>query len=198
MSIEIVSALLSPTVVSSAVAGVAKGLYEFVKSEYREKGVRIDVGNLKGSDVDTIRKTIGSALPENEERKITISALNEARNSTVAVRLERMRQAKLAFNAAVALLVVGVLIILLGIALMILKDNSAGAAITTAVGATVEVISALLFKFNSETNNRLDETGKYLYRIEAAQLAMNIASKIEDRAKRDDGIREAVLALSKT
>ena len=195
MSIEMVSTLISATTASSAVAEIAKHVYEFVKNKYGEKGVDIaDLDEL--SNIDAIRKSIGSALPADEERNITISALNEARSSTAAVRLERMRQAKLAFNAAVALLVVGVLIILLGVAFMILRENSTGAAITTAVGAVVEVISALLFRFNNETNNRLDEIGKYLNCIQAAQLAMNIAAKIEDPAKRDDAIREAAIMLS--
>jgi hypothetical protein len=42
----------------------------------------------------------------------------------------------------------------------------------------------------------LDEVGRYLNRIEAAQIAMRIADRIEDPMKRDDAIREAAVALT--
>jgi len=196
MSIEMMSTLVAAAASSKVVKDAAKQALDLVREKYGEKGVVVTADPQDYSDVDAIKNTIGRTLPEAEERTITISALNQAHGSTMALREERMRQAKTAFNAAIALLVTGILIIFAGVIFMLVKENPTGGAITTSVGAIVEVVSALLFRFNTEANNRLDEIAKYLNRIEGAQLALNLASKIENRQKRDDAIRDAAIALS--
>ena len=92
-------------------------------------------------------------------------------------------------------MVIGVLIIFVGVGLLLFRDTVNAGALTAAIGGVTEVISALLFKLNHETNNRLDEIGKDLSSIEAAQIAMTLIDKIEDPSKRDDAIREAARNL---
>jgi hypothetical protein len=82
-----------------------------------------------------------------------------------------------------------------GVALLLFRDAVAPGALTSGIGAATEVISAILFRLNHETNNRLDEVGKDLSAIEAAQIAMTLIDKIEDPAKRDDAIQEAARDL---
>jgi hypothetical protein len=99
-------------------------------------------------------------------------------------------QARITFNAAITLAVVGVLIIFSGVALLLLRDSITAGALSAVVGAATEVISAVLFRLNHETNNRLDEIGRDLSAIEAARIAMSLIEQIADPAKRDDAIME--------
>ena len=195
MSIELVTTVLASASSTAVAKAISESVYTFIKEKLSDRGVRVepteDLDNIKA-----LEKSIGSLLTKEEEEDITRSALTQAHQSGMLLRNERMRQAKTAFNAAVVLMIIGVIIIFSGIVLMFSTDSLASGAITTAVGAVTEVVSALLFRFNSEANNRLDEIGKHLNRIEAAQIAMNIAAKIEDPSKRDDAIRDAAVALS--
>lgn len=134
-------------------------------------------------------------LGDDEARTLTIEALAAAHNTANGLRAERIRQAKTTFNAALAFAVIGVLIIFAGVGLLLLREAVNAGGLTAAIGAVTEVISALLFKLNHDTNNRLDEIGKDLSSIEAAQIAMTLINKIEDPEKRDDAIREAARDL---
>jgi drug/metabolite transporter superfamily protein YnfA len=143
------------------------------------------------SDLSNQEKRLGAS----EAHTLTIGALAAAHNTANGLRAERIRQAKATFNAALALVVIGVLIIFVGVGLLLFRDTVNAGALTAAIGGVTEVISALLFKLNHETNNRLDEIGKDLSSIEAAQIAMTLIDKIEDPSKRDDAIREAARDL---
>jgi len=195
--VTVVSALGGSTVAADA----AKEIYRYLTKALRERGAIPAETTIEGpEDIATVEASFSRTLQPNQIDSIANEALDAGHRSAVKLRDERLRQAKISFNAAVALLVIGVLIILAGIAGMFLSAVAAG-AVSTAVGAVVEIASALLFRFNTETNNRLDEIGNYLSSVEAAQVAMRIASKIEDPQKRDDAIRDAarsIAALSTT
>lgn len=141
------------------------------------------------SDLSKQEKRLGA------DEALTMKALAAAHNAANVLRVERIRQAKNTFNAALALVVIGVLIIFVGVGLLLFRDSVNAGVLTTAIGGVIEVISALLFKLNHETNNRLDEIGKDLSSIEAAKIAMTLIDKIEDPSKRDDAIREAARDL---
>ena len=130
-----------------------------------------------------------------EDHALTIEALAAAHNTGNGIRAERIRQAKITFNAALSLAVIGVVIIFGGVGLLWFRGTVNSGGIAAAIGAVTEVISALLFKLNHEANSRLDEIGKDLSSIEAGQIAMTLIDKIEDPAKRDDAIREAARGL---
>jgi hypothetical protein len=82
-----------------------------------------------------------------------------------------------------------------GIGLLWVKDSFESGLITVAVGAVSEIISILVFKFNSETNNRLDVLRKDLSIIETARVGLSIAKQIENQEKRDHAISELSLRL---
>ncbi len=119
-----------------------------------------------------------------------LEALNTTYDSTLEIRDERMRQARLAFNAALALMIIGVLIIFVGVALLWVKPQIDQGIITVAIGAITEVISVLVFSFNKEANNRLEEVRKELSAIETARVGLSMAKQISDLEKRDDAIAE--------
>lgn len=119
-----------------------------------------------------------------------IEALDKTYDSTAGILVERMRQAKTAFNVAIALMIVGVLIIFLGVGLLYFKDGFESGLITIAVGAISEILSVVVFGFNKEANNRLDELRKDMSVIETARVGLSIAKQIDDQGKRDDAISE--------
>ena len=132
-----------------------------------------------------------SNASESETHEITIRALSSAHENTNAHRFERLNQARLTFRAALILSVLGILIIFSGVALVLFGNQDFAGAITAAVGAITEVVSVIIFRLNHETNNRLDEIGRDMRVIEAAQISMTLIAKIEDPKKRDDAIRDA-------
>lgn len=205
--IEVALSVVAPLAAELSKEAVKK-LIEHINQKLVEKGVpkeeihdlaildKQSAGQIEVSDVIVRAKEISSHLSAYDELSITSDALSEAHDVTKTLRSERLRQARAAFNAALVLAVLGVLIIFGGIALILFKDATAGGAITTAVGAVVEVVSALLFKFSNDAQNRLDEMGRHLNAIETAQITVDIIDKIEDPCKRDDAIRETAKSLA--
>ena len=193
MSIEVtlITSLLASALGSTA---IAESLVQLFKEKLDKKTT--DDGNADGSGVSDTKKLY---LTGEQEASIAtdaaIEALDETYQSTSGIVSERMRQAKLAFNAALSLMVIGVLIVFFGIALLWIKDSFESGLITVAVGAVSEIISLLVFKFNKETNNRLDELRKDLSVIETARVGLSIAKQIEDQEKRDHAISELSLRL---
>ena len=167
MSIEIATSLLAAT----AASGVTQQIWNVLKDKLHEKGVKeLPEEVISPQQRQQAEKALENEAPrfeKEEARIITIEALSKANLSANSIRRERIRQAKITFNAAIILAVVGVLIIFAGVALVLFKDTEAAGAVTAGVGAVTEVISALLFKLNHDTNNRLDEVGKDLSAIEA-------------------------------
>lgn len=194
MSIEVVTALLS-----SVAPAIAAKLWEAMRERLRERGVQEipgDVGTIESlRQAQAVLSEHGERLAPDEAYTLTLEALAAAHSTANGLRAERLRQAKATFNAALALAVIGVLIIFVGVGLLLFRDAVTAGALTAGIGAVTEVISAVLFKFNHETNNRLDEIGKDLSSIQAAQIAMTLITKIEDPSKRDDAIREAAKDL---
>jgi hypothetical protein len=91
--------------------------------------------------------------------------------------------------------VLGVLLIFGGVALLLFRDAISAAALTAGVGAVTEVLSAVLFKFNADTNNRLDMIGRDLGSLNTARVALDATSKIEDPATRDATVRDVLRNL---
>ncbi len=119
-----------------------------------------------------------------------IRALNETHSSVASIRNERMRQARLSFNTALILMIIGVVIIFIGVGMVIVGNNIESGIITVVSGTISEVISVLVFRFNKETNNRLDETRKELSRIEMSKVGLSLAKEISNLEKRDNAIAE--------
>lgn len=193
MSIEVtlITSLLASVLGSTA---LAESLVNLFKEKFDNKTTKDTASDeLQVSDRQKLY------LTGDQESEIAteaaIEALDETYQSTAGIVAERMRQAKLAFNVAISLMVVGVVIVFAGIGLLWVKESFESGLITVAVGAVSEIISLLVFKFNSETNNRLDVLRKDLSIIETARVGLSIAKQIENQEKRDHAISQLSLRL---
>ena len=195
MAVDIVTALLA----SSASSAVAEAIWKVLRQRLQDKGVS-DVPATIGSP-DEIKRAEAVLVEEPqrfssaEAHDLTLQSITEAQQTANGIRAERMRQARHTFNAALSLAVIGTLIIFGGIVLLIVRESVAAGALTSGVGAVTEVVAAILFRLNHQTNNRLDDVGRDLSAIETARIAVQLIDKIEDPQKRDDAIREAARDL---
>ena len=193
MSIEVtlITSLLASALGSTA---IADSLVKLFKEKFDDKTTKDS--DLSVSQVSDRQKLYLTGDQESEiATEAAIEALDETYQSTSGILSERMRQAKLAFNAALSLMVVGVVIVFVGVGLLWVKDSFESGLITVAVGAISEVVSLLVFKFNNETNNRLDILRKDLSKIETARVGLSIAKQIEDQEKQDHAISQLSLRL---
>jgi hypothetical protein len=99
---------------------------------------------------------------------------------------EQMRQAKLTFNAAIAMGVLGTLVLLSGIVVSFF-DIRRGVS-PTAAGIVMDVLSFFAIKFHRETNQRLDE-------IRRDENAIALVARIQDLRRRDEAICNLVKGL---
>lgn len=130
--------------------------------------------------------------PDREREKLTAM-----RDQAKALQDEQVRQAKLTFNVAIGLVIVGVLIIFAGSVVTFLQAEKATTGTFTAVGGAVaEIISLILFRFHKVTNDKLDALRGELSAIEYSRFGMTLIEQIDDPIKRDDAIREIVRNLT--
>jgi hypothetical protein len=191
IEVTLITSLLASVLGSTA---LAESLVNLFKEKFDNKTTKDTASDeLQVSDRQKLY------LTGDQESEIAteaaIEALDETYQSTAGIVAERMRQAKLAFNVAISLMVVGVVIVFAGIGLLWVKESFESGLITVAVGAVSEIISLLVFKFNSETNNRLDVLRKDLSIIETARVGLSIAKQIENQEKRDHAISQLSLRL---
>lgn len=111
------------------------------------------------------------AAPEKELRNATMRALRNAYDFLDRRRRERLRQARITFNTAVSLVLLGTLIILAGVVLLFVERTTAG-VLSAAVGAVSNITSALLFKLNRDANDRLDKITVELGRLEGIRRTL--------------------------
>jgi len=187
IEISVISSLLAAAIGSSF-------FKEAIETLFKEKVKEKSVSNGNFIEGNSVAESASQYLTREKEAEIAADAALEVLNSTYQsiseIRNERMRQAKLAFNVAVSLMIVGVLVIFLGVLLLWFKEEISSGLITIASGAVSEVLSVIVFSFNKETNNRLDEIRKELSVIETARVGLSIAKQIENLEKRDHAISE--------
>ncbi|WP_045827116.1 TRADD-N-associated membrane domain-containing protein [Teredinibacter turnerae] len=193
MSIEVtlITSLLASVLGSTA---LAESLVKLFKEKFDNKTTK-DTASAELQVSDRQKLYLTGDQESEIATEAAIEALDETYQSTAGIVSERMRQAKLAFNVAISLMVVGVVIVFAGIGLLWAKESFESGLITVAVGAVSEIISLLVFKFNSETNNRLDVLRKDLSIIETARVGLSIAKQIENQEKRDHAISQLSLRL---
>lgn len=192
LEIAIVTSLLGSALGSSS---IAEKLVQLINQKFDKKSSERVIISQTGSNNIEQQGNLTKEQKAEIATDATLEALNETYQSTSDIVAERMRQAKLSFNAALSLMIIGVLIIFVGVGLLWAKDNFESGLITIAVGAVSEVFSLLVFKLNKETNNRLDELRQDLSVIEVARVGLSIARQIENPDKRDHAISELSLSL---
>ena len=187
-------------------SGVTEAIGDAIKEQLKEKGAPTEEAAKAKEIVETTSPesimsgdvTVGDVGPAEERGYgLGFEVIDAGQAEATRIRNERMRQARMTFNAALALAVLGVLIIFGGVALLLFRDAVSAAALTASVGAITEVFSAVLFKFNSDTNNRLDAIGRDLSYLNAARVALAATRMIKDSATRDEAVRDVLRNLQR-
>ena len=135
-------------------------------------------------------------IPDVDDHSVTVNALTTARDSTIRYREERQRQASVAFNMALVMSIVGVLIIFAGVILLFAQQKVTSGAITAGIGGVSEIVSLLLFKLSNDAKGRYDKVARDLDRIILADEAAEIARQIENPAERDETLRKLAESLT--
>jgi hypothetical protein len=107
------------------------------------------------------------------------------------IQKEQVRQARITFDASLAIGLTGTVILLLGVASFLyhgFQASDMGRAITVAAGIVMNFLSFFMIKFHRETNNRLDE-------IRRDESAIRLIAQIQDPDKRDQATYELAKAL---
>ena len=133
------------------------------------------------------------ANPEEEFEEIDdfFSLADQLARPIGQIQKEQVRQARITFNAALAIGITGTLILLAGVASFLYHGSEAsdmGRGITVAAGIVMDFLSFFMIKFHRETNSRLDE-------IRRDESAIRFIAQIQDPAKRDEAISELAKAL---
>src|SRR5262249_43387899 len=118
-----------------------------------------------------------------DTRDLVLRATADTRDFLDQRRQERLRQARATFNAALALVYIGIVVLIAGVILLYSGKTSAG-VITTVVGAISECASAIVFKLYQDANDRLDKIEVTLAKIETGQALLEHIEQIQDSAVR--------------
>jgi hypothetical protein len=200
------AAVLAAMYQSLVNSGVTETIGDAIKEQLKEKGVPTEEAAKAKEIVETTSPesimsgdvTVADVGPaEDRGYGLGFEVIDAGQAEATRIRNERMRQARMTFNAALALAVLGVLLIFGGVALLLFRDAVSAAALTASVGAVTEVFSAVLFKFNSDTNNRLDAIMRDLSYLNGARVALAATRMIEDSATRDEAVRDVLRNLQR-
>jgi hypothetical protein len=200
------AAVLAAMYQSLVNSGVTETIGDAIKEQLKEKGVPTEEAAKAKEIVETTSPesimsgdvTVADVGPaEDRGYGLGFEVIDAGQAEATRIRNERMRQARMTFNAALALAVLGVLLIFGGVALLLFRDAVSAAALTASVGAVTEVFSAVLFKFYSDTNNRLDAILRDLSYLNGARVALAATRMIEDSATRDEAVRDVLRNLQR-
>ena len=187
MGIEVLLGILASLGAGASVE-ILRNLYEKLVEQREKLPAKIE----SAEDIQKVKlvleekaKQIGEVATEN----VTVGVIESTYSHLEGIRTERLRQARATFNTALVLVVVGVLIIFAGVVLMYIGQTTAG-IVSSAVGVVTEIISAVLFRLNKETNDRLDALAPDLTILERARYGMKFIEHIEDKDARNKAIEE--------
>lgn len=82
---------------------------------------------------------------------------------------ERLRQARVSFNTAFGLIVIGTVIVLCGLVFLLCGYTTAG-MVSVASGIVSKITSAVLLKFNKDANDRLDKAEGHAIKVYTAKI----------------------------
>ena len=160
-----------------------------------DEAVNIQAAKSGIADISKKRSRQKPAFVEIIEQARIIDSLQGTRSDLAKQRQEVFTQARTSSIVAVSLLSVGTLLVFAGIICAYTINLNAG-VITIAASAVIDVIGAIVFRYNNQTNSRLDAAARELTTIEKATTAMYLIGYISDAEKRDQAIVELVQQLS--
>lgn len=111
---------------------------------------------------------------------------------------ERLRQCRMVSTVTLALLSLGILIILIGI-ILFFTDHTSSGIITTASGVISDIITGIIFKFNKDSNDRLDviaQNMSYFERVRTSEVLLNKITDVERRNQLIDDLIRSMLQMT--
>jgi hypothetical protein len=111
-------------------------------------------------------------------------------------RNERERQAKNSFNAALSLIIAGIIIFFVGVYLLFRKNITEG-SLTSSFGAISNILGGTIIKFYRDTNNRMDKLNDDLSVLYSAKVQYAMILKISDLNKRDNELSILIKSIGK-
>jgi hypothetical protein len=163
-------------------------LYFFIRfsSRYTYEKLEKKFDSIKPKDVEVKRDF-------DDEVYFIISTTYETLSD---FRKERERQARNTFNAALGLIIAGILIVFVGVYLLFRKNITEG-SVTSSVGAISNILGGTIIKFYRDTNNRMDSLNNDLFVLNTAKVQYAMILKISDSNKRDLELSELIKSIGK-
>jgi hypothetical protein len=173
---------------------------------------RNDLFNRSIDDLQSQLGSYGDAFSQAAERRPQKPRRPRPRASTVAQealilaeaqarrelldqqRQHQLNQSRIVFHVALALLILGVLFVFAGV-ISGYFFSLAASTITAGSGVVVNVISAVVFNFYKQENDRLDAITQELSGLDRATMAMQYISQISDEQQRNQAIRDLARQL---
>lgn len=140
--------------------------------------------------------SLQSTLAMGEQRAIARQTLQNTEDFAVAIKAERLRQAKRSFNLAMTLASLGVILVFFTAAATVW--GSASSAVISSVSAGIsEIVAVLLFRLNKQTNDRLDELQEDTASISKLRITMSVIEGIADQRTRERATLQALRTLER-
>jgi hypothetical protein len=142
-----------------------------------------------------------SIQPEKSEIKYETdddiyNIISSTYDTLIKLKAERDRQAKNSFNAALSMIISGILIVFVGVYLLFRKNITEG-VLSSAIGAVSNIIGGTIMKFYKDTNNRMDGINKDLFTLNTVKVQYALALKIKDIEKRDNELSDLIKSIGK-
>lgn len=154
------------------------------KITYTALNQKISINDFQTNQINTI------------ESDAVITVIAETYEGLSRFRVERLRQAKISYNIALALIASGILIIFFGVYLLFKKSITQG-ALTSGVGSISSVIGNTVLKFYKETNDRMDNLDKDLFTLNTAKVQYSLILKISNVSERNREFSKLIDSIGK-
>jgi hypothetical protein len=146
-------------------------------------------------------KKFKSIQPEKSELKYQTdddiyNIISSTYDTLIKLKAERDRQSKNSFNAALSMIISGILIVFVGVYLLFRKNITEG-VLSSSIGAVSNIIGGTIMKFYKDTNNRMDGINKDLFTLNTAKVRYALVLKIKDNDKRDNELSDLIKSIGK-
>jgi Putative DNA-binding domain len=159
------------------------------------------IGDVAGGDIykaglGDIHKTL-EENPYVDLLNILSESIKRSREELTTQRNERLHQARISFIVALVFLILAMLLVFTGVILIFTVNLQAG--VVTSVSSIVSgIVSGLVFNFNKQANDRMDEYARELIILEKSYTAMQYIFLMTDVKSKDEAIRDLAKSISMT
>ncbi|HCX22112.1 MAG TPA: hypothetical protein DHN29_09375 [Cytophagales bacterium] len=147
-------------------------------------------------DVSKAKELCEASKRDETEKDEVYQIIKNTYESLSYARVERERQARNSYNAAIGLISMGILIIFFGVYLLF-KNNITSGTLTSGIGGISNIIGGTILKFYKETNNRMDSINNDLFILNTAKVQYALILKIDSKSKRDSELSKLIDSIGK-